>query len=189
MLVDLPADEVAFRIEMIVDLAMDGREFLERLRPPEFEHRCFSSSKRLVGILGSIVLPAADFPAFEVADLPHGRTIGAQPVGDDHLGTAMASHSFLQEFQGSDLVPRPAHEELQHLALVIDGPPKIMDLAVDLHENPVDVPAPAAEISSPHPLLADIAGEHRTEAIPPKSHRLMADVDAAFMQQILHIPQ
>jgi hypothetical protein len=42
---------------MIVDLTMDGSEFLQRLRPSEFEHRCFSSSKRLVGIHGSIVLP------------------------------------------------------------------------------------------------------------------------------------
>jgi hypothetical protein len=55
VLVDFPADEVALRIKMIADLAVDGSEFLERL-PLKFEHRCFSSSKRLVGIFGSIAL-------------------------------------------------------------------------------------------------------------------------------------
>jgi hypothetical protein len=80
---------VTLRIKVIVDLTVDGNEFLKRLRPPEFKHRRLSSSKRLMGILGPIVFPSADFPAFEVADLPHGRGVGAQPVGDDDLGTAI----------------------------------------------------------------------------------------------------
>jgi hypothetical protein len=105
-----------------------------------------------VGIFGPIVLPAADFPAFEVADLPHRRAIGAQAVGDDDLGTAIALHSFLEEFQGAGLVPRLADEELQHLALVIDAPPKIVELTVDLYENLVGAPRPAAKVSGPHQL-------------------------------------
>ena len=180
---------MALRIKVVVDLAVDGDEFLKRLRPTEFEHRRLSSSKRLVGIVGPIVLPAADLSALEVAYFPHGCAVGAQPVGDDDFGTAMALHSFLEKFQGGGLVPRLADIELQHLALMIDGPPKIVELAVDLHENFVDVPAPAAEVAGPHPLLADNPSEQRAKAVPPKSHRLMADVDAARMQQVLNIPQ
>jgi hypothetical protein len=63
---------------------------------------------------------------------------------------------------------------------VIDGPPKIIALAVDLHENLVDLPAPTAEASSPQPRLADIARTQRADAVPPKPHRLMADVDTAL---------
>jgi hypothetical protein len=63
-----------------------------------------------------------------------------------------------------------------------------MELAVDPHENLVDVPAPAAEIAGPHPPLADIASKQRAKTVPPKPHRLMADVDAPLMQQVFHIP-
>jgi hypothetical protein len=39
LLVDFPSDKVAFRIKVSVDLVVDRDEFLERLRPTEFEHR------------------------------------------------------------------------------------------------------------------------------------------------------
>jgi hypothetical protein len=74
---DFPADEIAQQIEVVVDLAVDGGEFLERLRLREFEHRRFSSPNRLIAILGSIALQLAHFPAFEVACLPH-RVAGHQ---------------------------------------------------------------------------------------------------------------
>ena len=77
-------------------------------------------------------------------------------------------------------MPPLADEKLLYLALVIDGPPKIIALAVDLHENLVDLPAPTAEASSPQPRLADIARAQRADAVPPKPHRLMADVDTAL---------
>jgi hypothetical protein len=60
LLVDFPADK-ALRVEVVVDLAVDGDEFLARLRPAEFEHRRLSLSEQLVGVLGSIVLPVPDF--------------------------------------------------------------------------------------------------------------------------------
>ena len=37
--------------------------------------------------------------------------------------------------------------------------------------------------------LADLRGEHRTEAVPPEPHRLVADIDPAFEQQIFNLPQ
>jgi hypothetical protein len=186
LFIGFPADEVALRIKVVVDLAMDSDEFLQRLRPTEFEHRRLSSTKRLVGILSPIVLPTTNLPAFEVADFPHGRAVGAQPVGNDDLRTAIASHSLLEESQGAGPIPPLADKEFQHLALVIDRPPKIMELAVDLDQNLVD--APAAEIAKPHPLLADVSSEQRAKAVPPKPHRFMADVDAALMLQVLQIP-
>ena len=38
LLVDLPSDEVAFQIKVIVDLVVDRDVFLERLGPRDFEH-------------------------------------------------------------------------------------------------------------------------------------------------------
>jgi len=63
--------KVALRNKVILDMAVDGDEFLERLHPTEFEHRRLSLLKRLMGILGPIVLPLPRFAAFEVADF-HG---------------------------------------------------------------------------------------------------------------------
>ena len=37
------------------------------------------------------------------------------------------------------------------------------------------------------PLLPDLRRKHRAEAIPPMAHRLMADVYAAFGQEILDV--
>jgi hypothetical protein len=35
----------------------------------------------------------------------------------------------------------------------------------------------------------DINGEHRAEPVPPKPHRLVANINAAFVQKILHVPK
>jgi hypothetical protein len=39
------------------------------------------------------------------------------------------------------------------------------------------------------PFTAYICGEHRIKPVPPKSNRLLADVDAAFVQKLLDIPE
>jgi hypothetical protein len=67
------------------------------LRRAELKHRPLSSSKALLGILGPIIAPATNFPAFEAADVFHGRAVGAQPVGNDDLGVAMPLHLFLEK--------------------------------------------------------------------------------------------
>jgi hypothetical protein len=39
------------------------------------------------------------------------------------------------------------------------------------------------------PLASDIGNKQWTKAVPPQLHRLMADVDPTFKQDILDIPQ
>ena len=39
------------------------------------------------------------------------------------------------------------------------------------------------------PPFPDLGGEQRAEAVPPKAHSLVADVDAAFGQQVLDVAQ
>ena len=77
-----------------------------------------------------------------------------------------------------------------HLAFLIDRSPEVHHLAVELDVHLVEVPAPMPEPAhSADPLPADVRGEQRTEAVPPMPHRLVADVDAAFEQQVLNITQ
>ena len=36
--------------------------------------------------------------------------------------------------------------------------------------------------------LSDPRGEYRPKAVPPKPHRLVADIDTTFEQEILDLP-
>ena len=102
----------------------------------------------------------------------------------------MAIQGFPEEFQRSLLVTPLCDEAFEQFSLVVDSAPEIVFHPVDLHENLVEMPPTMPEI--PHRLDAaapDLRRENRPEAVPPESHRLMRDVDAALVQQILDVPQ
>ena len=82
-------------------------------------------------------------------------------------------------------------QAFKHLAFVIDRAPKVVRLTVYFHEHFIQVPLPMFEVCA-HRLtrfLTDLCGKQRTKAVPPKSNRFMADVDAAFVQKILDVPK
>jgi hypothetical protein len=72
---------------------------------------------------------------------------------------------------------------------VIHRSPQVVPLAVDLHEHLVQVPPPVAGLNALDAALPDFGGEDRAKAMPPKPDGLMADLDAALVQQILDVPQ
>ncbi len=63
-------------------------------------------------------------------------------VGDEHLSPAVSFHGFSEEFQRRFTVTPLGHIAFEHLPLVIHGPPKLVRLAVNLHENLVQMPLP-----------------------------------------------
>ena len=68
-------------------------------------------------------------------------------------------------------------------------PPKIMCLAVDTHENLVQMPAPVRIRMVLNAPFADLHRKHRAKTVPPEPYRLVADIDASFMKKILDLPQ
>ena len=73
---------------------------------------------------------------------------------------------------------------------MINRTPEVIRLAVYLHEHLVEVPFPVPEAAHAiDPLAAYLACKHRPEPIPPETHRLVANVDAALEQQILDVAQ
>jgi len=40
-----------------------------------------------------------------------------------------------------------------------------------------------------NPPFTDLGCEHRADPVPPKPYRFMADINAAFEQQVLDLPQ
>jgi hypothetical protein len=61
--------------------------------------------------------------------------------------------------------------------------------SVDLHEHLVKVPSPVAGRHALDAAFPELGCEQRAEAVPPEPHRLVADLDAALVQQILDAPQ
>jgi hypothetical protein len=87
-------------------------------------------------------------------------------------------------------VGAPVNGPKDDFAFVIDSPPEVMGDAVDLHENLVQVPPPMRKgPHSIHPLAANLGGEHWPKSVPPEPHGLMADLDAALMQEVLDVAE
>src|SRR3546814_13229342 len=58
---------------------------------------------------------------------------------------------------------------LEEFAFVVDSPPQVVSLTVDLYEHLVKVPAPVCgAFHSAHALAPDISSEHRSETVPPE---------------------
>ncbi len=102
----------------------------------------------------------------------------------------MPLHQFSQHFQCSAFVSSLRDNALKHLAFVIDGPPKIVPLTVDLHENLVDMPLPWRECTQLlHTPPTDLRCKHRAKPVPPEPDGLVADVDASLVQKVLDIAE
>ena len=89
-----------------------------------------------------IVEATTNLVAIGIADLLHRRGIGAKPIGDDAPRSAIFLHDPLQKPQRRSLVPLRGDHRFQDLAFVIDGPPEIAELAVDLHKDLIQMPTP-----------------------------------------------
>ncbi len=66
---------MAAEIEVIMDRNVNGGEFLQGLDVPEFRHRAFSSSKRLVRVSSPVVEPAPTGLVGGIADHFRCRSI------------------------------------------------------------------------------------------------------------------
>lgn len=127
--------EVAFQIKVVVKRRVNSGEFLQAFHLPKPQHRPFSSSKRLVRILASIVPLAAGFLLLRIAYDFHGSTVGSKFVRHDEMWAPIAFHCFPEEFQRGFAISALRNKGFQNFTLMIHGTPKIVRLTVDLHEN------------------------------------------------------
>ena len=71
---------------------------------------------------------------------------------------------------------------------MIDDLPEVVRLAVDFHENLVQMPPP--DRIGPHRTdtqITDLGGKHRSKLVLPKLDGFLADRDAALVQKILDV--
>ena len=97
-----------------------------------------------MGIFRAIVQPATGLLLAGDAQCTQSRPIGSQTIRHNLISGAVPLQHFLQKFQCRFLVARLEHEAFKLFALVIDGAPKVVSLAVDPQENFVQLLTPMA---------------------------------------------
>ena len=86
-------------------------------------------------------------------------------------------------------MPAFGDERLEHFTLMVDRPPEIVELAVYLHENLIQMPGPVRVETIFDAALSDRLREQRSGPVPPETHCFMRDVDTAFVQEIFNVTQ
>ena len=171
---------------MVVNRRMNSREFLQTSQAPKSLHGPFSSSKRLVRILSSIVQPGTHLLPLRIAEDLHRGAVGSQLVCFNHMRLAIALHQFPEEFQCTFLIPALRGIGIEHFTFVIHRPPKVMRLTIYLHKLLIQMPI-RMSTKLFNPFLSDLSGKQRAETVPPETDSFMANVNTAFVQQIFHI--
>ena len=84
-------------------------------------------------ILSAIVEPTTDLvPLGSNTDLVHRRRVGRKLIADGAARSPIFLRDPLEKLQRRSL---RGDRSLQHLALMIDGAPKVAELAADLHKR------------------------------------------------------
>ena len=115
---------------------------------------------------------------------------GSEPASCDSCARSVTRERHFHECERSGFVAGLGDIGLKHFALVINRPPQIVQLAIDLHVNLIEVSPPMARPAHrAHALAANVAGENRTETVPPEPHGLVAHVNSTLEEQILDVAQ
>ena len=120
---------------------MGGNEALGL--PLGFEplHFSLSSSDRKMRILDPVVVSqsAWTMPLLATESF-HGSRVGTQSVRDDGFrNEALVPEQFPQQFQRGGLVPALLDQNVQNLALLVDGPPHVHPHTIDTDHHLIEM--------------------------------------------------
>ena len=90
-----------------------------------------------MAILGPIVEPPPRLLPVGIPKLAHGGLVGTEAISHDLFRWAIPLHRLAQKPQYCLAVSTFRNESFEHFALMIDGTPKIVKLAVYAHERGV----------------------------------------------------
>jgi hypothetical protein len=133
-------------------------------------------------ILGPIVHPfVLTMIANAKPQFPFGRTIRTQLVGDHDTGrSTLARQKFAYETLGSLGIAAFLHQNLQHKAILINGTPQKMLLALDRDNHFIQVPFVTKSRGTP----TDRVGIGAAELLSPFPHRFVGDDDPSVSKHI-----
>jgi hypothetical protein len=96
------------------------------MHAPEPQHGPLSSSEQQVRVLGPVIGPASHLAVMTAAKVFRRSAVGPERLRHYGLGSNVALHRFLKEFQRCFAITRLDEETFQRRALVIKGPPKVL---------------------------------------------------------------
>jgi hypothetical protein len=127
--------------EKILDDTVDGQESLGMAGRFESAHLPLSLAVRLMRDFGAIVGVASSVMINGRQEGSKRSSIAFEFVGDDSKRLfPLAAHQSLKEPLGGALIPAWLNQDVDHVTVLIHGAPEILVLAVDSHEDFVQVP-------------------------------------------------
>jgi hypothetical protein len=112
------------------------------------------------------------------------RAIAAQLIGDQHTWDILASlEQFPKELLGSLFVPSALHQDIEHIAMLINCSPEIVQLGVDAEKDLVKVPFVAGLGTTSTQLLGRVLAKF----LAPLPDRFIAEDDPTLGHQFFDI--
>ncbi len=87
-----------------------------------------------------------------------------------------------EAFSGS-MISTLGNQNIDHVSILIDGPPKIEALTLDGDEEFIDMPGVAESALFP----TQSSGVRRSEFLTPVSDRFIGDKDSSLREQVLYV--
>ena len=114
-------------------------------------------------------------------DVPMCSRITPKLVGDQLPGcfSLMFQGPTKEAFSGST-ISTLGNQNIDHVSILIDGPPKIEALTLDGDEEFIDVP----DVTESSPFPTQRLGEGRSEFLTPVSDRFVGDKDSSLCKQV-----
>ena len=143
-------DEMALKVEGVVDGGVYAEKTLGRSSRLKSLHFVLPPSHRLMGVFGSIVVSEPLLMRAGQSQTPERGGVGAQLVGDKQFGSeALLFEQLAHQPQRRSTVAPALNQHVEDLAFVVDGTPQIHPLAGDPHHHLVEVPAIARPWTAP----------------------------------------
>jgi len=98
---------------------------------------------------------------------------------------ALSLEEFAQQFQRRVLVAPALDQHVQHLAFVVHRAPEEHPASADPNHHLIEMPSTRRR----RPTPTQVRRDRRAKFQRPASDRLVADLDPALRQQLLHVPE
>ena len=147
-------------------------------------HRPLALPGGLVRVLGPVVQILGPAMLHRRHELAVRDPVAAQPVGDDDPRHVLqALEQLAEELLGGHRVSAWLDQDVEHIAVLIDRAPQVVDRAVDADEDLVEVPF----VAGPGLAPAQPVGVELPKLRSPLPDRLVTDRNATRKHQLLDL--
>jgi hypothetical protein len=114
------------------------------------------------------------------------RPITAKLIGHQSpRRSSLATHQLAKEPLSGSAIATSLDQDIDHIAILIDGAPQILPPTGDLHEDLVKMPC----VAEPRLPPASSGSVFRPELFTPAANGLIGHLDAALGQEILDVSE